>query len=202
MSENKNRARILENLQTIAILLFCGLAVVLDFLDIPYSADAYLKEKISTIVQQGCGAVAAVLLMIRLDIKLFGLPKSWLCLLLGLTVAINNFPWVPYFKGEIDIVRTSGAEISAFLILCLFVGLFEELIFRGVIFSVIAGYFSKDKKGLIKTFIVSSVVFGGIHIFNIAAGAGVGPTVLQAGYSTLTGGLFAYLLIKYWFCYC
>jgi hypothetical protein len=114
VSEKKNQTRIGESLQTAAILLFCGLAVVLDFFDIPYSKDVYIKEKVSTIIQQISGAIAAILLMIRLDIKLFGVPKSWLCLLLGLAVAINNFPWVPYFKGEIDIVRMSGTEISLF----------------------------------------------------------------------------------------
>jgi hypothetical protein len=61
---------------------------------------------------------------------------------------------------------------------------------------LIAGSFSPDKKGLVKTFFLSSVVFGGMHIFNILAGAGVGATILQVGYSTLTGGLFAFVLIK------
>jgi membrane protease YdiL (CAAX protease family) len=76
------------------------------------------------------------------------------------------------------------------------IGLFEELIFRGVLFSVIAGYFSDDKKGLWKTFIISSLIFGGAHLFNLLYGAGIGATLLQAVYTTLTGGLFAFAFIK------
>ena len=35
-----------------------------------------------------------------------------------------------------------------------------------------------------------------MHILNLFAGAGFGPTMLQVGYSTLTGGLFAFALMK------
>jgi membrane protease YdiL (CAAX protease family) len=48
----------------------------------------------------------------------------------------------------------------------------------------------------LQTFIFSSLLFGGIHLLNVFAGGGLGSTVLQACYSVLTGGMFAFVLIK------
>jgi membrane protease YdiL (CAAX protease family) len=69
--------------------------------------------------------------------------------------------------------------------------IFEEIIFRGIVFSVLADRFSKNKKGFLKTYVISSVIFGLAHLFN---GFSFG-TVLQVGYTVLTGGLFAFCLI-------
>ena len=75
---------------------------------------------------------------------------------------------------------------------CLSVGVFEECIFRGIVFSVLASRLSRDRKGFIQTYIISSFIFGAAHLFN---GFSMG-TLLQIGYTTLTGGLFAFALIK------
>lgn len=72
------------------------------------------------------------------------------------------------------------------------VGLFEECIFRGIVFSVLAGCFSKDRKGFLKTYFLSAIIFGAAHLFN---GFSLG-TLLQVAYTVLTGGLFAFCLIK------
>jgi membrane protease YdiL (CAAX protease family) len=72
------------------------------------------------------------------------------------------------------------------------IGFFEEIIFRGIIFNLLATTFSKDRKGFLKTYIVSSILFGVAHLFN---GFSVG-IILQVGYTILTGGLFAFCLIK------
>ena len=68
------------------------------------------------------------------------------------------------------------------------VGAFEECVFRGVIFSLLAGVFPQNKKGFLLTYVLSSVVFGLTHIMN-----GIS---WQIGYTILTGGLFAFCLIK------
>jgi membrane protease YdiL (CAAX protease family) len=93
-------------------------------------------------------------------------------------------------------VRTEWIDVFLFALYCIAIGLFEEIVFRGILFSVLAGYFSSDKKGLWKTFVISSVIFGGAHLFNLFYGAGLGGTLLQALYTTLTGSLFAFAFIK------
>ena len=195
MAERKKR-QVGDTVQLIAIFVFCGVAVLFDFVKIQYSSDEFINRMIAKIVQQCCGSIAAIVLMVRLKIKLFGVPQGWLYFIPCLIIALDNFPLISYLNGNMQIVRNSALEVTLFAGYCLSVGLFEELIFRGVIFSVVAGYFNKNKNGFITTYIVSSVIFGGIHIFNIIAGAGVGATVLQVGYSTLTGALFAFALIK------
>ena len=71
-------------------------------------------------------------------------------------------------------------------------GIFEECIFRGIIFSVLASRLSRNRKGFIQTYVISSFIFGVAHLFN---GFSFG-TLLQICYTTLTGGLFAFALIK------
>ena len=44
--------------------------------------------------------------------------------------------------------------------------------------------------------VVSSAVFGLVHLVNLLEGAGIGPTVLQVGYSFLIGGMCAIVLLK------
>lgn len=161
---------------------------ILEWLPIPFSKDGWYNAILNKTLQQASGIVAAILFLRVLDIKLFGKVQKWLYLLPCIIVAVNNFQWYSYFKGLQQLVRVSALDITLFAVYCLCVGMFEEFIFRGVLFSVLAGYFPKNKKGFIETFVFSSIIFGAAHLFNL--------DVLQALYSILTGGLFAFVLIK------
>ncbi len=192
MLKSERRKKIINALQITAILFFCAITVTLDFFKISYAQDEFRNRMISKIIQQVCGCVAAILLMARLKIRLFGRIKNALYLIPCFIIAVDNFQFSAFFQGKMQLVRTAPIEFVLFLGYCLCVGLFEELIFRGVLFSVLAGVFSKDKKGFLKTYVVSSFIFGGAHLFN---GFSFG-TLLQVGYTVLTGGLFAFCLIK------
>lgn len=186
---NKEKGKSLQNVLEIAvILLLCGLTLVLDYLKINYVEDELRNKYLSKIIQQGCGGIAAILLMRRLNIRLFGKPQHMLYMIPCLLIAIDNFQFSSYFQGNMQLVHNEPIDFLLFGLYCLSVGLFEECIFRGVIFAVVAGLFSKDKKGLWLTYITSSVVFGIAHIFN--------GSILQVGYTILTGGLFAFALMK------
>lgn len=128
----------------------------------------------------------------RLNVRLFGKPQKWLYLVPCLIVAIDNFQFSAYFHGEMTLVHDKPTDILLFGGYCLSVGLFEECIFRGVFFALLADAFPHNKKGFLWTYFLSSAIFGLTHIFN---GFSVG-TLLQMGYSVLTGGLFAFCLIK------
>ena len=91
-----------------------------------------------------------------------------------------------------QLIHTNPIYFILFAGYCLLVGLFEECVFRGVIFSLLAGVLPKNRKGFILTFVLSSVVFGVAHLLN---GFSVG-TLVQVAYTILTGGLFAFCLIK------
>lgn len=179
-----------------SIALLCGIMLVFSLFNPPLFADKARNFWLNNIIQLACGFIAVVMLMLRWRIHLFGKPKSLWVLIPCLVVAIDNFQFWSYFSGNMQFVRTDLTDVMLFACYCLFTGLFEECVFRGLVFSLLASRFSQDKRGLVKTFVVSSVVFGLAHLFNLFVGANVGATLLQVGYTTLTGGLFAFALIK------
>ncbi len=174
------------------IVLLCAVTLVMDFVKPSILSDGLKNRLLSKIIQQSCGSAAAILLMRRLKIKLFGKIEKWLYLIPCLIIAVDNFQFWSYFSGNMQLLRKGAADILLFAGYCLCIGLFEELVFRGILFSVFAGLFSKDRKGFLTTYVLSSVVFGLSHLLNGISGA----TILQVGYTVLTGGLFAFCLIK------
>lgn len=196
MPKTKQNKSISYILIRVFIVALCAAMLALDYIPIQYVQDGVRNVWISTIVQQCVGAIAIILLMLHLNIKLFGKIHAWLYLLPCLIVALDNFPLISYINGNMHFTRTGAWDFVLFALYCLAIGLFEECVFRGVLFSVIASLFSQDKKGFFKTFVVSSAVFGLAHLFNLLSGAGIGATLLQVCYTTLTGGLFAFAMIK------
>lgn len=192
MQHSSSRKNIRNIIEIVAIVVLCALTFALDFMDITYVYDSLRNMLLSKTVQNICGASAALLLMIRLKIRLFGKPIGWLFLIPCLIIAIDNFQFSAYFNGKIYLESKNVVDILLFASYCLMVGLFEEFVFRGIIFSILAGVFPKNKKGFLYTYVVSSVIFGLAHLLNGFSGT----TFLQVGYTVLTGGLFAFCLIK------
>lgn len=184
-----------KKIEGICIIALCIATCVMEFVKIPFTEDAFRNRMLSGILQQAFGGVAMILLILRSGLQLFGKPENLLFLVPCFVIAIDNFPFYSYFQGNMQLVRTEFIDVALFATHCLLVGIFEESIFRGILFYAIASRFSKDKNGFIKTYVVSSVVFGLAHLMNIFGG-NVGAVLLQVGYSTLTGGLFAFALIK------
>lgn len=167
-------------------------AAVLDFIKITYSRNPLHNRLIARIIQQSCGALAGTLILRRLNIRLFKKPQNCLYLIPCIIIAVDNFQFSAFFSGKMQLLYNKPIDFLLFFGYCMFIGLFEEIVFRGIIFSIIAGLFIKDRKGFLQTYVVSSLVFGLAHLFNgFSAG-----TLLQVGYTILTGGLFAFCLIK------
>lgn len=190
--DNYAKERIKGTIQIISIVILLLASIVLEFLKIPYLKDGLQNALLSKLIQQLCGAGAAILIMLRLNMKLFFRPQKWLFLIPCLIIAIDNFQFYAFFKGKMELVNTQPLDIILFAGYCISVGLFEECIFRGVVFSLLADWLPKNKKGFIWTYVSSSVVFGLAHLLN---GFSLG-TLLQVGYTILTGGLFAFCLVK------
>ncbi len=179
------------------IVVLCIAAFALDYVNVSFFDDAFKDRMAGDILQRGSGALAAVLLMKRANIRLFGKLQGWLYLLPCLIVAVDNFRFWAYFTAETQPTLYGGVwDYVLFALQCLSVGLFEECIFRGIIFAVLAACFPKDKKGFLKTYFLSSLVFGAAHLFNLFGGASPVAVVIQVGYTFLTGGLFGFCLIK------
>lgn len=184
----KDRKGIYNRIEIVIICLLCLATLILDFVKIEYVRNSLRNALLSKIIQQTLGSVAGILLLRRLNLKLFGKPTKWFYLIPCFVVAVDNFQFSAYFNGELTLVHKEPLDFILFGGYCLLVGLFEECIFRGIIFGLLASLFPKNKKGFLLTYIVSSVIFGAAHIVN-----GISVQIL---YTMLTGGVFAFCLIK------
>lgn len=150
-------------------------------------AKAALLRAAATLVFLGC--------VWTLRLHLFG-PPAWRHLALflpAMAVALNNFPWIPLATGSATVVR--GDLWWLLLLHVLFVAALEELAFRGVLLPLLLRRLGRTRKGLWQSVILSSVIFGFVHLVNLAEGAGVAATLMQVGYSMLTGALCAVLFL-------
>lgn len=121
--------------------------------------------------------------------------KGLLACMPAFIVAVNNFPIIGVLIGEVIFFGTP-MYIALYILDCLFIGLFEESVFRGIIFPLIFIKFKDKKRAAFISAFISSAVFALTHIVNIFASAGLAETVLQIGYSFLIGGLCALSVLK------
>ena len=180
------------------IVVLCLAMLLFEFIpelkSIQFTQDKVYNRLISLSIPLALGGIAVLLISAELGIKLFGKPEKLWVFLPALIIALDNFPWLAYFADKMTLVHTQPLHFVLFSVYCLLVGFFEEVLFRGILFSLIASLFQQTKKGFLLTYIVSSIAFGLVHLLNVFSAGGA--AVLQAGYSILTGGLFAFLLIK------
>ena len=118
-------------------------------------------------------------------------------------VVVNNMPILSMMWGDAYFVHNAPVYLIWFAAECLAIGLFEEFAFRGVIFLLFAEKRHTTRKGLFWSLMLSSAVFGGVHLVNVLMGAGIGPTILQIGYSFLIGAMCSVVLLKtrnIWLC--
>lgn len=182
----------------ICIVLLCAIMLAFEFFPVckalQITSDAVYNRLLCLIFPLIAGGLAVWLISRESGIKLFQKPQNLWVLIPAIIIALDNFPWLAYFAGKMELVHTQPLHFTLFSIYCLAVGFFEEVLFRGIFFALIAGIFERTHKGFIYTFVVSSLCFGLIHLLNVFTTGGA--AVLQAGYSILTGGLFAFVFIK------
>lgn len=110
-------------------------------------------------------------------------------------VALNNFPIIPYFSGR-AYIDASVSAVLFYALQCLLVGFFEEMAFRGCIFTMVLQKKRKTKADIFWAIVISSAIFGAIHLVNIFVGASPVAVILQIGYSFLIGGMCSVVLMK------
>ena len=178
----------------VLLLIGCLLCCELWRYDIFSSDDSYLT------VTRLIGATVSLSIMLYsgfgnlFKIKREGLGVAVLAILPCWIIAINNFPIIPVISGRAGISAGVGA-VALYAFQCLCVGLFEELAFRGCIFTFALDNHRKSTLDMFWAIVISSAVFAAIHLVNILAGASPGAVILQLGYSFLIGGMCAIVLL-------
>lgn len=94
------------------------------------------------------------------------------------------------FLAAEDGPRSPFEILGLVLLLNFFVGLSEELLFRGILFGAL-----RQHNRLVTAIIISSVAFGFLHLVNAGAGQGLQQTAFQIINATALGVLFCALAL-------
>lgn len=86
-------------------------------------------------------------------------------------------------------VSSTGAIIAAYLVLSIAVAINEETWFRGIVLAVLR------PAGIRTAVIVSSALFGVLHLANLAGGADLGAALLQVAFAVIFGVVAAELAV-------
>ena len=188
---NKNNIYI-----TICLIIFIIIEIVGISLFNNQIANKMIEDSISRIL----GGIIFMIVLLSFGYKSlfkFKYPfwVAFLIIIPSLVISINNFPIIAYFDGRTELVEPAYT-IYIFIIECLSVGFFEEIIFRGLILIVLLQKLPETRKGIVLAVISSSVLFGMIHLLNIFGGSSVNDTLLQVGYSFLMGMMWAIIFLK------
>lgn len=116
--------------------------------------------------------------------------KSIIFLIPAFIVAINNFPFIALSNGNM-LITTNAIKLILFALYCMAISLFEEALFRGIVFPLCLYLTKKFKHSLFWAIVISSAVFSLSHIINLFYGMNFLSCLLQLGYTFLIGAMFA-----------
>lgn len=204
MPRNKFTAQTLRK----ALLVF--LVLVLLAVEIGYRTldiEGYTAEMIYLAATRFIGGAVCVIFMLEFSFGTVMYPlgnKSLIAIasvLPAFIVAVNNFPFISFFSGDCSLAATA-ADVLLFATFCLSVGFFEEFAFRGCVLMYLLKKRKDSKKGIFVAILLSSLVFGLIHLVNLATSSPL-AVILQIGYSSLIGALCSLVLLatkNIWLC--
>lgn len=185
--------------QKIITLCLLALMIILAFIDIPFISQTDDRIIVRDMLIRFIGGAIVLYWMIILGyksmFKLNHVGKSLLIMIPAFIISLNNFPIIAYFDHR-AVLTEPTSQVFLFLLVCLSIGFFEEIIFRGVVLTYLLKVFSNHKLNLLYSIILSSLVFAFSHLFNLFEGASFGDTFLQIGYSFLVGMLWAVMFLK------
>ncbi|GAP22619.1 CPBP family intramembrane glutamic endopeptidase [Leptolinea tardivitalis] len=99
--------------------------------------------------------------------------------------------------GPLKSNLTDGSLIALYVLLYISVGTIEEFLFRGLLLPVMLRKWGSTRKGIFLAVIISSAVFGLVHIINLLAGRrDLLTTGTQILYGTFFGVFFAALMLR------
>jgi membrane protease YdiL (CAAX protease family) len=113
---------------------------------------------------------------------------------IGFTLRLNWREWLSYLPLLIlpvlsalvsDFQVTSPTQITFFALFAFAIGFAEEVIVRGIFLRIFL------PKGRLYAVLMSSLIFGLMHLGNLLIGADLGSTLTQVVYATLIGIAFA-----------
>ena len=133
----------------------------------------------------------------RDDFRLKGLGKGLLLAWFGFVYIIISF-FINFMQIPISSFIAPNIPSLIIIVLHPFIGtgLFEEVLYRGLVLKMLLRKTGHSKKGVIFACVISSAIFGLLHIVNVFAGAPVLSTISQIIHATATGLFFAAVFLR------
>lgn len=207
LQTNAKKNRFGETFRKISLITLLIAVVVLEIWYRMQSSPTELLTDVYSSVSRFLGALVALVFMVEFSFGTILHPlgnksvKKLLFVIPALVIAVNNFPWVSLLAGDCSL-DASFKDMAFYAIICLCVGLFEELAFRGCALMLLLKKRTATRLGVFMAIFWSSVLFGIVHIANIFISS-PGAVLLQIGYSALIGGLCCLVLLEtgnIWIC--
>lgn len=177
----------------LALAIFFLLAVLFSLPEVSLLGDGTAGELLASVLSRAALTAFLILLFAfrgQMGALRFAHGKgAFLFCLLPLCVAVVNFPFSALASGTAWVDRPD--MVPLFLVECLLIGTTEELLFRAVVHASLREALEEKRHGVLLATVLSSAVFALWHLVNLFYGAGVGPTLLQVGYTFLLGCMFA-----------
>jgi CAAX protease family protein len=198
MKDNYKKSK--QNIYVLSMIFVCIIAMmIIQFGSLSFYDDILISNMVNDTIFRFLGSIVFIFIIYEFNHKILKihkpLIKSLLIILPALLISINNFPFLPFLSGNALITKPIYT-ILIFAITCISVGLFEELVFRGLILFFLLEKLSKNRRGIFVSIIISSALFGIMHLFNIFDGANVGATLLQVLYSFAMGIMWSIIVLK------
>ena len=207
LQTNTKNSRAGENFRKIALITLLIAVVVLEVWYRMQSSPSELLTDVYSSVSRFLGALVAFVFMVEFSFGAILHPlgnksvKKLIFVIPALIIAVNNFPWVSFLAGDCALDASFG-DIAFYAVICLCVGLFEELAFRGCALMILLKKRTSTRLGVFMAIFWSSILFGAVHLANIFISS-PGAVLLQIGYSALIGGLCCLVLLEtanIWIC--
>lgn len=142
-----------------------------------YIFSIFIKEVIKVVVAVSIAIILKKIGYLKFKIKGFGEG-----IITGLFLIVTSGLGPISFILNIKTITVSSIEVVLFLLHVLFVGIGEELLFRGILQNAMHEYFGEDSlKKVYKAIILSSTLFGMVHLVNVFKGV----TFLSAFFQAL-----------------
>jgi len=122
-----------------------------------------------------------------------GLILGWVTYVIVIVTVVVN---VSSFPANSFAIPNAPSLVITILHPFIGTGLFEEVLFRGLVLNLLLVEFGGSKKGIVKAVIISSVLFGVVHIGNAIAGVGLLATITTIIGATLVGVFYAALYMR------
>lgn len=133
---------------------------------------------------------------IKIQIKKAKFIKGFLWYGLILIIAIF-FQFVSNYQSPEKNIIGALPMIVYFFIVTLAIGIYEELLCRGLLFNSFKIYFGDTKKGVYLSAILSSLIFGIMHLTNLIWSPSlIISTICQVIYATFVGFLFCVIYYR------